>query len=108
MGKILAGTTDLTMRFNLVTSGVTNLGGGAEGLTQARINRWISELRADLLNDQTEVTANQELTDKTLEVVRAVQESLTKFFEDAAESVSREFQGLSTLVTAPQRRHAVA
>jgi len=108
MGKILAGTTDLTMRFNLVTSGVTNLGGGAEGLTQARINQWISALRADLLNDQTEVTANQALTDKTLEVVRAVQESRTRLFEDAAESVSREFEGLSVLVNAPHRRHAVA
>ncbi len=107
MVKILARTTDLTMRFNLVTSGVTSLGEGFEGLTQARINQWISELRADLLNDQTEVTANQELTDKTLEVVRAVQESRTKFFEDAAESVSREFEGLSVLVNVPRRRYAV-
>ena len=108
VGKILARTTDLTMRFNLVTGGVTNLGGGFEGLTQARINKWISELRADLLNDQTEVTLNQEMTEKTLEVVRAVQEGLTKFFEDAAESVSREFQGLGALLDTPSRRHAVA
>jgi hypothetical protein len=61
-----------------------------------------------LFNDQTEVTANQALTDKTLEVVRAVQESRTRLFEDAAESVSREFEGLSVLVNAPHRRHAVA
>ena len=108
VGKILARTTDLTMRFNLVTGGVTNLGGGFEGLTQARIHKWISELRADLLNDQTEVTLNQEMTEKTLEVVRAVQEGLTKFFEDAAESVSREFQGLGALLDTPSRRHAVA
>ena len=108
VGKILARTTDLTMRFNLVTGGVTNLGGGFEGLTQARIHKWINELRADLLNDQTEVTLNQEMTEKTLEVVRAVQEGLTKFFEDAAESVSREFQGLGALLDTPSRRHAVA
>jgi hypothetical protein len=108
VGKILARTTDLTMRFNLVTGGVTNLGGGFEGLTQARIHKWISELRADLLNDQTEVTLNQEMTEKTLEVVRAVQEGLTKFFEDAAESVSQEFQGLGALLDTPSRRHAVA
>lgn len=31
MGKILARTTDLTMRVNLFISGVTGLGGGAEG-----------------------------------------------------------------------------
>ena len=106
--KILARMKDTSTRVDLVASGVTNVGGGFEGLTQARIHKWISELRADLLTDQTEVTLNQEMTEKTLEVVRAVQEGLTKFFEDAAESVSREFQGLGALLDTPSRRHAVA
>ena len=108
MMKTLARTTDLTLRANMVTSSVTNVGQGIESLTQADIHKLISELRARLANDQTEVTVNQELTDRLLEVVRAVQESLTKIFGDAAESVSREFQGLRALVDTPSRRHAVA
>ena len=106
--KILARMADTSRRVDTVTSGVTSVGQGGETVTQAHINKWISELQADLLNDQAEATVNQEMTEKTLEVVRAVQEGLTKFFEDAAESVSREFQGLGALLDTPSRRHAVA
>ncbi len=108
MMKVLARTTDLTLRTNMASESVTNIGQGVESLTQADIHKWISELKASLVGDQTKVTANQEMTDKLLEVVRAVQETLTKMFGDAAESVSREFQGLRVLVDAPSRRHAVA
>ena len=106
--KLLGRTTDFTMRFSMVANGVTDLGQGFEAQTQARLQKGISDLQAGIVSDQSEVTANQEKTEKAIDIVRTTHEWMSRFFQDAVAVLSQEFRGLRVLTDTTPQRHAQA